>query len=102
MNIMVTHREDVVSRDTLSGTIELDERVVWELAHQAYSETASDAEREAARDQFIHRELLTADELDVMGMTLAAGLALQRQSSQRSTDSRSSHTVREASLDPLS
>lgn len=77
--------------DTLAPTIEQEERVLWDLAHQVYSETSSDAERQAARDQFIQRELLTADELDVMGLTLAAGLAVQRQSSLRASGARSSH-----------
>jgi hypothetical protein len=84
-------QEDFVNRDTLAGTIDQDERVLWDLAQQVYSETSSEADRQAARDQFIQRELLTADELDVMGMTLAAGLALQRQSSQRSSGPHSSH-----------
>jgi hypothetical protein len=84
-------QEGFVNGETLAETNDQDERVLWELAHQVYSETSSDAERQAARDQFIHLELLTADELDVMGLTLAAGLALQRQSSQRSSGPRSSH-----------
>lgn len=78
-----------MKQETLAVTTEQDEHVIWDLAHQAYSETSSDEERQAARDQFIHRELLTADELDVMGLTLAAGLALQRQGSQRSSVPRS-------------
>jgi len=77
--------------ETLAPTIEQEERVLWDLAEQVYSETSSDADRQAARDQFIQRELLTADELDVMGLTLAAGLAVQRQSSLRSSGLRSSH-----------
>ncbi len=84
-------QEDFVNRETLAETTDQDERVLWDLAHQVYSETSSDADRQAARDQFIRRELLTAEELDVMGLTLAAGLALQRQSSQRSSGPRSSH-----------
>lgn len=82
---MAASQEDFVNRDTLAETIDQDERVLWDLAHQVYSETSSDADRQAARDQFIDRQLLTAEELDVMGLTLAAGLALQRQSSQRSS-----------------
>ncbi len=88
---MNARQEDFVNTDTLTGTIDQEERVLWDLAHQVYSETSSDADRQAARDQFIHRELLTADELDVMGLTLAAGLAVQRQSSQRSSGARLSH-----------
>ena len=80
-----------MNQDTLPTTIDTDDQVIWDLAHQAYSETASDEDRQAARDQFIDRELLSEDELDVMGMTLAAGLALQRQSSQRPAGPRSSH-----------
>jgi len=80
-----------VNTETLASTIEQEERVLWDLANQVYSETSSDADRQAARDQFIHRELLTADELDVMGLTLAAGLAVQRQSSLRSSGPRSAH-----------
>jgi hypothetical protein len=88
---MAARQEDLVNRDTLAETTDQDERVLWDLAHQVYSETSSDADRQAARDQFIDRELLTADELDVMGLTLAAGLAVQRQSSRRASGPRSSH-----------
>ena len=80
-----------MNRDTIAPTIDQEERVLCDLAQKVYSETSSDAERQAARDQFIQRELLTADELDVMGLTLAAGLAVQRQSRLRSSGPRSSH-----------
>ncbi len=83
-----------MNQDTLVTTMDTDEQVIWDLAHQAYSETSSDEDRQAARDQFIHRELLSEDELDVMGITLAAGLALQRQASLRPAGPRSSHTGR--------
>jgi hypothetical protein len=76
-----------MNQDPLATTIAKEEHLIWDLAHQAYSETSSDEERQIARDQFIRRELLSAEELDVMGLTLAAGLALQRQSSQRGSGS---------------
>lgn len=80
----VVHQEDFMNQASRATTIAKEEHQIWELAHQAYSETSSDEDRQTARDQFIHRELLTEAELDVMGLTLAAGLALQRQSSHRS------------------
>ena len=67
------------------NTIAQEEQGIWDLVHQAYSATLPEAETRAAREQFIVRELLTADELDVMGQHLAAGLALQRRSSQRAS-----------------
>ena len=75
-------------QDPLATTMAMEDHLIWDLAHRAYSDASSDEERQIARDQFILRELLTEEELAVMGLTLAAGLALQRQASQRISGSR--------------
>lgn len=74
-----------MNEETRVNTIAQEEQRIWDLVHRAYSVTLPEAETLAAREQFIARELLTADELDVMGQHLAAGLALQRRSSQRAS-----------------
>jgi hypothetical protein len=82
-----------VNKDLHVEAVDIDREAqgLWDLAHQVYAETSSAAARQAARDEFIERELLTAEELDGMGLTLAAGLAVQRQSSLRSSGPRSFH-----------
>jgi hypothetical protein len=81
----MTREEPAMHEEIRVNTIAQEEQGIWDLAYQAYSVTLPEADKQSAREQFIARDLLTAEELDVMGQHLAAGLALQRRSSQRAS-----------------